>query len=127
MSGATYTSVAVIGAVKRGLQYAQSIDVEDVPSYTVLFSAKFICGVIVVLMAAIVPLFIRSPRYRLIQMLLNVVILGFWCGTFLSYLLLVNYVSNGIRIWSSILPLLMLNIIFAYPDRKSTRLNSSHL
>ena len=115
VSGATYTSLAVIGAVKRGLQYAQSIDVEDVPSYTILFTAKFICGLIVVLMAAILPLFVRSSRYRLIQMLLNIVILGFWCGTFISYLLMVNYVSNGVRFWSSILPLLMLVVIFVYP------------
>lgn len=115
ISGATYTSDAVIGSVRRGLQYASSLNVDDIPSYTVVYSPKFICALIVILMACVLPLFIRSKRYRMVQLVLNIGVLGFWCGHFVSYLLLVNYTSNGVRIWSSIIPVILLLVVFLYP------------
>ena len=44
--------------------------------------AKTIIGFIIVLMAAIIPLFVKNKRYRVFQLLLNFVVLGLWGGTF---------------------------------------------
>ena len=76
---------------------------------------KTISALIVVLLAAIVPLFYRNKHYRTVQLLLNVVVLGFGCGTFLSWSMFVNFVSSGINFWASLVPIIMLTTAFIYP------------
>ena len=78
-------------------------------------SAKTIAGLIVVLMAAIVPLFYRGKRYRTAQLVLNVVVLGLWGGTFLNWSMFVAYFSGGINVWISLVPIVMLVTAFIYP------------
>ena len=65
VSGATFSSKAIIGNVQRGLQYAAKNPVKTSIWSEFDFSAKAIVGLIVVLMAAIVPLFIKNRRYRI--------------------------------------------------------------
>ena len=48
-------------------------------------------------------------------MLLDIGILGLWCGTFISYSLIVNYMSAGIDPWTSLIPIVMLITAFVYP------------
>lgn len=60
VSGATFSSKAIIGNVQRGLQYAAKNPVKTSVWSEFDFSAKAIAGIIVVLMAAIVPLFIKN-------------------------------------------------------------------
>lgn len=76
VSGATFSSKAIIGNVQRGLQYAAKNPVKTSVWSEFDFSAKAIAGLIVVLMAAIVPLFIKNRRYRIAQQILNVIVLG---------------------------------------------------
>ena len=59
-------------------------------------TAKFALGLIVVLMAALLPLKIHNKRYHNIQMVLNVAVLGLWCGYFVSYSQMVGHLANGI-------------------------------
>jgi len=115
VSGATFSSRAIVNNVRRGLQSVASV--KEKQSFWGRFdlSAKTVCGLIVVLMAAILPLFVRNRRYRLIQLALNVMVLGLWCGTFLSYSLMVGYLSNGIDVWLSFIPIIMLVCAFVYP------------
>ncbi len=115
VSGATLSSEAVITGIQRGLQYAQSAQVDKVHSINKLFNIKTISALMVVLLAAILPLFIRSSRYRTIQLILNIVVLGFWSGSFISYSLMMNYLSNGVQIWGAIVPLIMLFVVVVYP------------
>jgi polyferredoxin len=51
----------------------------------------------------------------MVQLLLNVIVLGFWSGTFVSYTLIVNYLSNGTSILPSLIPLILLIVAFIYP------------
>ena len=115
MSGATYSSRGILGNVQRGLQYAAKNAVKPSPFDNMDLSAKNIAGLVVVLMGAIIPLFYRKKKYRTVQLVLNVVVLGFWCGTFISYSLMVGYMSTGINIWISIIPIIMLITAFVYP------------
>lgn len=126
VSGATFSSKAIIGNVKRGLQYAQRATTEtanttshnasavasDVMS---ALSLKNIASLVVVLLAAILPLFVRSQRWHMLQMILNVVVLGFWCGTFLSYTSVVGFFANGWQGWAFISLMVMLVTAFVYP------------
>ena len=115
VSGATYSSRGILGNVQRGLQYVAKNALKPSPFDNMDFSAKNIAGLVVVLMGAIIPLFYRKKTYRTVQLVLNVAVLGLWCGTFISYSLLVGYMSSGINIWISIIPIIMLITAFVYP------------
>lgn len=121
ITGATYSSNAIIKNVKSGLAYAAAnmpngdAALAAYSEGSMDLSAKSIIGLIVVLMAAIIPLFFKNKTYRTLQLLLNVGVLGFWCGTFLNYTLFLNALSNGMDIWVSIIPIIMLITAFVYP------------
>lgn len=115
VSGATFSSKAIIGNVQRGLQYAAKNPVQDSIWAEIDFSSKAIAGLIVVLLAAIVPLFVKDRRYRISQQILNVIVLGFWCGSFLNYTSIVSYMSNGMNVLTLIVPVIMLITAFVYP------------
>ena len=66
-------------------------------------------------MGAILPLFLKNKRYRILQLILNVVVLGFWCGSFLSWSLFVNFMANGVNVWPSLTLIVMLVVAFVYP------------
>lgn len=67
VSGATFSSKAIIGNVQRGLQHAAKNPVKTSVWAEFDFSAKAMAGLVVVLLAAIVPLFIKDRRYRIGQ------------------------------------------------------------
>lgn len=115
VSGATFSSKAIIGNVQRGLQYAAKNPVQDSIWSEMDFSSKAIAGLIVVLLAAIVPLFVKDRRYRISQQILNVIVLGFWCGSFLNFTSIVSYMSNGMNVLTLIVPIIMLITAFVYP------------
>ena len=115
VTGATYTSNAIIGNMKSGLQYAAK-NVKETTFFDKLdLRAKTIIGFIVVLMAAIIPLFVKNKRYRVFQLLLNFVVLGLWVGTFISWSVLVGFMSGGINVWISLIPIIMMITAFVYP------------
>ncbi len=117
VTGATFSSKAIIGNMQRGLQYAKNQQPQEAEAVLATFdcSIKNIIGLIVVLMAAILPLFIKDKRYHLCQMVLNVVVLGFWCGAFLSYTSLIGYMAHGINVLAVIIPVIMFVTAFIYP------------
>ncbi len=115
VSGATFSSRGIIGNVRRGLQYAAKVEAKPSVTDKPDLSAKTVAGLIVVLLGAVVPLFVRNRRWRMLQLTLNVVVLGLWCGTFLSWSLFVGYASGGINVWVSLVPIVMLVTAFVYP------------
>ena len=115
VSGATFSSRGIIGNMQRGLQYAAKNAKEPSPFDKMDHSAKGIAALIVVLLAAIVPLFYRNRRWRTVQLVLNVGILGLWCGTFLSWATFLNFAANGIDVLAALVPVVMLITAFVYP------------
>lgn len=116
VSGATFSSKAIIGNMKAGLQYAsksaqRKASFSDGSGWT----AKTAIVLLIALIAAVLPLFVHNKIYRIIQMLLNVLVLGLWSGTFISYSLIVGYLSNGINLITSLPIVLLLITAFVYP------------
>lgn len=96
VSGATYSSTAVIGNVRAGAEYAAGVNSGAHP-YGSKISISLIAALLVILAGAVVPLIVHgNPRYRLIQQLLNVVILGFWAGVFIDYAMMLNFFAHGL-------------------------------
>lgn len=94
VTGATYSSDAVIGNVKSGVDYALGMKVDHRAEGGV--KASLIAALLVVLAGAILPLVLRNnPRYRLVQQVLNVAILGFWAGVFIDYAMMLNFFAHG--------------------------------
>jgi uncharacterized protein with FMN-binding domain len=114
VTGATYSSNATNETIKRALQeVAANPDLQlSAPGW---FSWKWLVALLVALAGAIVPLFYKGKHYRTVQLLLNVIVLGFWSGTFVSYSLIINYLSNGVSILPSLIPLILLIVAFIYP------------
>lgn len=115
VSGATFTSRALIGNVRRAAAYAT--DHPAAPSLwdTLDLSPGSIAALLVVLLAAILPLFVHNRTYQTVQQVLNVDVLGFWSGSFLSYTLFLGYLTNGAQLLLSIVPIVMLVTAFIYP------------
>lgn len=115
VSGATFSSRAIIGNMQRGLAYAAKTTAEKHWYSQFDISAKAIAGLVVALLAAVVPLFYKDRRYRMVQQLLNVGVLGFWCGSMVSYASLIGFMSNGINVVATPLAAVLLIVAFVYP------------
>ena len=128
VSGATFSSKAIIGNMKRGLAYAKqhsSDSSTDAAAATTQGSPSStgwtiggIAAIIVVLLGAVVPLLTKSRRWHYVQLALNVVVLGVWTGTFVSYALFMRLFAGGVSaatIGTLAAPLLMTAVALLYP------------
>lgn len=132
VSGATFSSNAIIANMQRGLAYAnrhaaQSKAADDASGAILEGSGSSsasgwtvggIAALIVVLLGAIVPLFYKSRRWHTVQLVLNVVVLGLWTGTFVSFTLLMRLFSGGLSLAALATlaaPLLMVLVALFYP------------
>ncbi len=116
VSGATFSSRAIVTNVQRGLAYASAQTSAGEPDIEV--SLPSVAALFVALLGAVVPLFFRSRRWHTVQLLLNVGVLGLWTGTFVSYSLLLNVFANGISlpaVATMAAPAVMLVTAFVYP------------
>lgn len=112
VSGATYSSSAIIANVNAGLEAyldapAQSEGVE--------IPWKMWVALAVTLAACVLPLFVRNRIYNTVQMIANIAVLGFWCGQFLDYTLMLRYLSEGIALPAGLTAVAMLVAAFIYP------------
>lgn len=120
VSGATMSSLALIKTVRRTLEYVASVESRSTIEW---FDWKTTIGLLVIIFG-IMQSFIKykSKRWRYVQLVLNVVVLGIWCGSFLSLSLIVNWIANGVNFWTAIstLSLLLIVIIMPLLGKKNT-------
>lgn len=114
VTGATYTSRAIIENMHQGVAYYMHKE-KSTSQDGGHWDFETVCALIVALMAAIIPLKFKSKRYRTMQELLNVGVLGFWTGTFVNYTLMLNITANGIHSWAALVPVVLLVTAFIYP------------
>ncbi len=128
VSGATFSSKAIIRNAQRGLAYAKQHGLADGGKGAQEESAErtvatgwtlgSIVALIAVLLGAVVPLFTNNRRLHLVQLVVNVVVLGLWTGTFVSYTLFLRLFAGGVSlsaIGTLAAPLLMLIVALLYP------------
>lgn len=115
VSGATYSSNAVIGNVRAGADYVSGIKMKR--STGIKDDISLIAALIVILAGAIIPLVVKvKPRYRLILQILNVVILGFWAGVFIDYAMMLNFFAHGFSFsLAGLITIILLIVGLIYP------------
>lgn len=116
VTGATMSSNALKDNMVKGLElYSAEIENINAKANAGGMPWKLWVALGVTLVACVVPLFVKNRKYHMVQMILNVCVLGFWCGQFISYRLMLNWLSSGFEIWSGLIPILMLTAAFIYP------------
>ncbi len=115
VSGATYTSDALIENVIRVAQYGSDVEAAAKNPFAGI-TLKDIAGILVLLMGVVLTLLHNKNKILMdIQLVLNVVVLGFWCGSFLSLTTLTSWMANGINLSMSIVAFTMLLIVIVMP------------
>jgi len=96
VSGATMSSDAIRGSVKRVLEFYLNSDGESFDLDWMKLLQHVLGGIVVFL--ALVSMFwgSRMKRWRYVLQVSSVLILGFWSGYFVSLELLFNWLLNGI-------------------------------
>ncbi|MDE6298105.1 MAG: FMN-binding protein, partial [Muribaculaceae bacterium] len=111
VSGATYSSTAIINNINTGLaSYEGSTSSAASSTPLKVWIAFAVC-----LAACIIPLFVRNRLYHNVQLIANVIVLGFWCGQFLDFALILKYISSGFILPIGLVAILMLIAAFIYP------------
>lgn len=111
VSGATYSSIAIINNVHAGLATYEG----DASASRQSVPWKVWVALAVTLAACIVPLFVNNKVYHNVQLVANVAVLGFWCGQFLDYALILKYMAGGISLPVGLTAIAMLAAAFIYP------------
>lgn len=115
ISGATYSSNALIGNVRAGLRYVCNTKSVASHGHSPVSAATWV-ALAVIACGAVLPFFIHDRRYRIVQQLLNVGVLGFWAGTFIDYAMMLNFMGNGFTSGVSFIVVVSLLVVgFIYP------------
>lgn len=111
VSGATFSSSAIINNVRAGLTCYEGVSAGSGASTPL----KIWVALAVTLIACILPLFVKNKVYHNVQLVANIVVLGFWCGQFLDYALILKYISDGFNLPGALVAIAMLVAAFIYP------------
>ncbi len=95
VSGATFSSRAIIANVQQSLAALSSAN-SHAAKTPVIGWGRTVAVCLVLLLGLGISYFFRGNKVlRVVQLLLNVGVLGFWCGQFLSLSLLRGWLANG--------------------------------
>lgn len=112
VSGATYTSLAIISNVSSGIEAYTGLEARKAASAPL----KLWIALSVTLIACIVPLFVHRKAYHTVQMIANIAVLGFWCGQFLDYAIIMRCMAGAdFALPAALLTAAMLVAAFIYP------------
>ena len=115
VSGATFSSKAIIANVQQTLaaRSAQSANGTTAPA---IGWGRTLAVALVLLTGVIIRWRLCGNKWlRIVQLVLNVGVLGFWCGQFLSLSLLRGWVANGLDFMAYLPTLLVLGVAMVMP------------
>ncbi|MCI6644083.1 MAG: 4Fe-4S binding protein [Bacteroidales bacterium] len=111
VSGATFSSNALIGNVHLALDTYAQADTSSVGRQPGIGWVKALCAIAVMIFSAFVHLQRKGKKHwRIVALSLNVLVLGFWTGQFISLGLLRSWVANGFD-WLNVLPALFMLLL----------------
>lgn len=127
VSGATYSSQAIIANVQNTLS-ARIAALSETKATPTIGWIRTVSTVSVLLLGIIVFYFTthchsnlkRKQYFRIAMLVLNVCVLGFWCGQFLSISLLRGWIANGIDFiaWLPTISVLIVALLMSFLSKK---------
>ncbi|MFI3305071.1 MAG: 4Fe-4S binding protein [Rikenellaceae bacterium] len=121
VSGATMSSSSIIKNVQ--ITAAHTAGIVDSLPHGFSLSLKSILALAVIAFGLFVNLLRpKSKLVRVALLLANVVVLGFWCGSFISLSLITTWLANGVA-WSTMLipfVLLVVAVVMPFVGRKGS-------
>ncbi|MFR9651744.1 MAG: 4Fe-4S binding protein [Rikenellaceae bacterium] len=115
VSGATFTSESIISTVQRTAQYGAKVSAEPRNLLRGLGLKGFAALLVIALGAFMSLAKMHNKRLMTLQMVLNVVVLGFWCGNFLSLSTFVSWAANGFNLAVSLTTVVLFIVILIMP------------
>lgn len=97
VSGATMSSDAINISVRRSLLAFQNVN-ESAFSAFKEWNIKTIAAILVILSALFMAFYRKNKTLRTFQMVLNTIVLGFYCGQFISISLIVGWLGSGVNL-----------------------------
>lgn len=114
VSGATLTSNAINETIRASVAAVEEVRVSKM-DYD-FFNVKTIAAFFVIVSGLMVSLRAKNNKnLRTAQLVLNVIVLGFWCGKFISLNILLGWVSNGMNLVTSSVVFVMLVLSVVMP------------
>lgn len=121
VSGATITSNAINRSITASIASATNSATSN--KWYAFADLKTVAALLVIIMGLIISIKAnKNKQLRTVQLLLNTLVLGLWCGKFISLKILMGWVSNGTNLLTSIVVILMLVLSIVMPlffNRKS--------
>ncbi len=115
VSGATYSASSIVANVNRAIAYAADVEAQS-DTFLSTLTLKDIVGLLVILLGVFITLSRSKNRHLMtLQLVLNVVVLGFWCGSFLSLATLTAWIGNGVNLSLSIVAFALLCVVLVMP------------
>ncbi len=115
ISGVTMSFDAVVANVQRAAQYGANVSVKK-DNFLSNLEIKDILGLLVIIFGVIITVIrVKSKLILTVQMVLNVVVLGFWCGSFLSLTTFTAWASTGFNLSASIVTIALLAVVAIMP------------
>ena len=114
VSGATYSSIAIIKNVQQSAAFAAESNLMASSGLKIKF--KEIIALLVIAFG-IVMNFLKPANkvFRILLFTLNVAVLGFWCGSFLSISVFTAWAANGINLTMAIVPIVLFLVAVITP------------
>lgn len=115
VSGATYSSTAIIGNVTSAINYANNVEAENDSIFSKI-TIKDIIGLLVILLGVFITLSKSKNKHLMtLQLVLNVVVLGLWCGSFMSLTTFTTWIANGVNLSLSLVTFTLLCVVIVMP------------
>jgi len=114
VSGATMSSDAINISVRRSLLALQECN-QSAFSVIGEWNSKTWAALLVIMSGVFMAFYTKHKKLRVLQMVINTVVLGFYCGQFISISLIVGWLGNGVNLIAKISLVLMVILALIMP------------
>lgn len=116
VSGATFSSKAIVANVQQSMTAVAAQGQHTATAAPTIGWLRTAAVALVLLTGIVMSWKLRGRKtWRIVQQVLNVGVLGFWCGQFLSLSLLRGWISNGLDPLAYLPTLLVLGVALLMP------------
>ncbi len=114
VTGATVSSRAINRSIQRSLKAMHSGEEVKEPKF--LLSLKEVVALLVLIAGLITSFNLKfAQKVRPALLAINVIVLGFWCGTFISFSGILNMLANGFNFENNLIRIILIILAVILP------------